>query len=219
VTVHAPARSDGVVATTTIALDDERRVHTVTDPSGAKAEFEYSDVSGSTVPLLTTVVSASQARTRITYQDGGAQQGLTAVQSVATTDPAGHVMGPARLFSLNPAQNQDDHNYTGYPDHLGTTTDELFVSGDPDYFYTTAITTCVVSELPVPETCPGAPLSTLSTYDSQHRLVARTVLAGDGRRQLRGGATRASVVAFKDAAVVQGCEVTARWECTVPAQR
>ena len=49
--------------------------------------------------------------------------------------------------------------------------------------------------------------------------VARTVLAGDDRRQLRRGATRAIVVAFKDAAVVQGCEVTARWECTVPAQR
>jgi hypothetical protein len=49
--------------------------------------------------------------------------------------------------------------------------------------------------------------------------VARTVLAGDDRRQLRRGATRAIVVAFKDAAVVQGCEVTARWECTVPAHR
>ena len=49
--------------------------------------------------------------------------------------------------------------------------------------------------------------------------VARTVLAGDGRRQIRKGAARAIVVAFKDAAVVQGCEVTARWECTVPANR
>jgi hypothetical protein len=30
---------------------------------------------------------------------------------------------------------------------------------------------------------------------------------------------RAIVVAYKDASVVQGCEATARWECTVPAQR
>ncbi len=49
--------------------------------------------------------------------------------------------------------------------------------------------------------------------------VTRAVLADEKRRQLRKGATRAIVIAFKDSAVVQGCEVTARWECTVPAQR
>jgi hypothetical protein len=49
--------------------------------------------------------------------------------------------------------------------------------------------------------------------------ATRAVLANDKRRQLRKGATRAIVVAFKDSAVVQGCEVTARWECTVPAHR
>jgi hypothetical protein len=49
--------------------------------------------------------------------------------------------------------------------------------------------------------------------------AARAVLADDKRRQLRKGATRAITIAFKDAAVVQGCEVTARWECTVPGQR
>lgn len=48
--------------------------------------------------------------------------------------------------------------------------------------------------------------------------VARAVLADDQRRKLRKGATRAIVIAFKDAAVVQGCEVTMRWECTVPGQ-
>ena len=49
--------------------------------------------------------------------------------------------------------------------------------------------------------------------------VARAVLADDERRQLRRGATRAITIAFKDSAVLEGCEVTARWECTVPAQR
>jgi hypothetical protein len=49
--------------------------------------------------------------------------------------------------------------------------------------------------------------------------VARAVLADDERRQLRKGATRAITIAFKDSAVLEGCEVTARWECTVPAQR
>ena len=49
--------------------------------------------------------------------------------------------------------------------------------------------------------------------------VARTVMADDSRRQIRKGATRAIVVALKDAAVVRDCEVTARSECTVPGQR
>lgn len=48
--------------------------------------------------------------------------------------------------------------------------------------------------------------------------VARAVLADDQRRQLKRGATRAIVIAFKDTGVVQGCEVTARWECTIPLQ-
>lgn len=48
--------------------------------------------------------------------------------------------------------------------------------------------------------------------------IARAVLRDDHRRQLRRGATRAIVVAYKDSNVVQGCEATARWECTVPAQ-
>ena len=87
VQVSAPARSDGVVATTTVALDDQRRVTSVTDPSGAMAQFGYAPVSGSSVPLLSSVVSASQAHTRVAYQDFGAQPGLTAVQSVVTTDP------------------------------------------------------------------------------------------------------------------------------------
>jgi hypothetical protein len=49
--------------------------------------------------------------------------------------------------------------------------------------------------------------------------AARTVLAADPRRQLRNGAARAIVVIYEDATVVQGCAVTARWECTVPGQR
>lgn len=48
--------------------------------------------------------------------------------------------------------------------------------------------------------------------------VTRAVLADDSRGKLRKGATRAIVIVFKDSAAVQGCEVTARWECTVPGQ-
>jgi hypothetical protein len=49
--------------------------------------------------------------------------------------------------------------------------------------------------------------------------VARRVFLDDDRRQLRAAAARAVEVAFEDAAVVQGCAVSARWECTVPGQR
>ena len=49
--------------------------------------------------------------------------------------------------------------------------------------------------------------------------VARAVLAEHPRWQLRRGATRAIVVAFRDATVLQGCEVTRRWECIVPMAR
>ena len=181
VEVQAPARSDGVVASTTITLDDERRVMSVKDPAEAMAQFEYSPVAGTDddLELLTTVFSPSQARTHVAYQSFEGQTGLTAVQSVVTTDADGTVMGPARLFSMNPPENVDDHNYTGHPRWSGGTTDGLFVSGDADYFYTTAISSCVVTVVPPPETCPGSPISTVSTYDSQHRLVERTVKAGD----------------------------------------
>ena len=49
--------------------------------------------------------------------------------------------------------------------------------------------------------------------------VTRAVLADHARDKLRKKATRAIVVVFKDSVAVQGCEVTARWECTVPGQR
>ena len=47
--------------------------------------------------------------------------------------------------------------------------------------------------------------------------VARVVLAEHPRAQLRRGATRAIVVALKDATVLNGCDVTRRWECIVPS--
>jgi RHS repeat-associated protein len=178
VVVSAPPRSDGVVARTTITLDATRRVTSVTDPAGAAAHFAYSPVFGSPVELLTSVTSASQARTLITYQSIGYQPGLTAVQAVVTVDASDTVLGPARLFSMDPAQNIARHNYTGYPLYNGGSSDRLFESGDPNYFYTTSMTRCVIRQLPAPATCPGSPISTVSTFDSQHRLVARTVLAG-----------------------------------------
>ena len=116
---------------------------TVEDPSGATASFEYTPVAGSTVELLTTITSTTQAKTHIRYQDGG-PSGLVAVASVATTDASNNVLGPVRMFSLNPAGN-DDHNYTGYPNYSGATTDELFASRNTTYRYTTEISSCVIA--------------------------------------------------------------------------
>ncbi len=177
VTVSAPARSDGVVATTTITLDGEQRVHTVTDPTGATSGFRYGPLPGSTAELLTEVTSAAQARTTVSYAEVPTQPGLIVVHSLLTVDAGGVVVGPARLFSLNPAENTGDHNYTGYPTYNGGETDRLFTSGS-DYTYSTAISSCVVTTPPAPQSCPGAPLTTVSTYDSEHRLVDRTVKAG-----------------------------------------
>ena len=76
VEVQAPARSDGVQATTTITLDDQRRVRSVTDPSNATARFEYAPVAGlDDIELLSTIISASQAHTRIFYQNFDDQTG------------------------------------------------------------------------------------------------------------------------------------------------
>jgi hypothetical protein len=178
--VQAPERSDGVTASTTITLDENRRVSSVTDPSNATAHFEYGPAPGSDeLEFVSRVISASQAQTHVFYQGfGSLQPGLTAVQTVVTTDAEGDVQGPARLFSMNP-EGDDDHNYTGHPRYHGGTSDQLFVSGNADYFYSTELLSCVVPTPEPFESCPGSPLSTVSTYDSQHRLVDRKVMAGD----------------------------------------
>ena len=65
----------------------------VTDSTRAVSSFAYSTVSGSSVPLLTSVVSPSQAHTLITYQEIGYESGLTAVHSVVTVDAVGEGVG------------------------------------------------------------------------------------------------------------------------------
>jgi RHS repeat-associated protein len=198
VVVSAPPRSDGVVAKTTIGLDGNHRVTSVTDPTGAVSSFGYSGVS---LPLLTSVGSPSQAHTLITYQEVNSPPGLTAVHSVVTVDASGKVLGPAQLFSLNPTPpNVDQHNYTGYPTHVGATTDALFESGDRTYFYWTLLASCVVTQPQVPETCPGSPSSTLSEYDSQHRLVSRIVKGLGGVQVQSQSATYLPVTGLGDVA-------------------
>ena len=183
VKVTAPTRSDGLAATTTIDLNDLHDVVSVTDPTGSTARFDYTSVPGVAAPLLATVVSALGAQTRVRYQQIPSVPGLTAVQSVVTTDGSGHVMGPARLFSMNPTGNVAQHNYAGFPDYVGGGSDRLFESGDPTYRYLTALVSCPTTASPPPTQCPGSPTSTISTYDSQHRLVDREIVLGQATVQ------------------------------------
>ena len=158
----SPERSDGVVATTTIAVSSTQGVQSVTDPVGQKLSFSYTSVSGAPKPLLTLITAATGARTAVSYQSPSYQTGLTAVATLRTTDAAGNAVSPVQTFSLDPPGN-NRHNFTGYPNHLPTPAepDALFASGDANYRYTTALTT-------------GA-TTTLATYDALHRMTGRQI--------------------------------------------
>ena len=59
VKVVSPERSDGVMATTTIAVSSTQGVQSVTDPVGHKTTFSYTSVSGAPKPLLTLITAAT----------------------------------------------------------------------------------------------------------------------------------------------------------------
>ena len=87
-------------------------------------------------------------------------------QTLTVTDPLGKLLGPVRTFDLNPSGNTGQHNFAGYPDHLSSTSDALFDSGDPSYRYSTSIS--------------NGRTATISTYDSGHRLVGRKISVTSG---------------------------------------
>lgn len=189
VTVTAPTRADGVTARTVLAWDATRRVTTVTDPNGQALRFSYGDVAGSTVQLLSSVQSPAGGKASISYQQidyspTDAFPPLTAVNRVVTTDTGNRPVSAATFFSMNPELpapgNNAQHNYAGYPTFPagpGATRDPLFTSGSTTYQYSTELRSCVVASATATD-CAGATTSTLSTYDSQHRLVNRRIYAG-----------------------------------------
>ncbi len=169
ITVSAPKRSDGVVAKTTVLLDNNLRVSKVTDPAGSVANFYYTSVSGVAGTYLNVVVGPAGARSQVVYKTISypGTSPLLIGQTLTVTDQLGKQLAPARTFDLNPSGN-NSHNYAGYPNHLSATTDALFDSGDQAYQYSTSIT--------------NGKTTTISTYDSGHRLVGRriTVNASSG---------------------------------------
>ena len=163
-TVATPARSDGVVARTVVQFDNDNRVSTVTDPSGSVAGFAYAPVSDSPFQYLDTVAGPNGAQTNVTYQEikfSSPLLQLFVAQSLQVTDANNNPLTPPRTFTMDPAGTQ--HNYAGYPNHLSTSGDGLYDSGDPNYQYTTEI--------------DNGQTATISTYDSANRLVARDIEA------------------------------------------
>ena len=162
VKVIAPKRSDGVQATTVIALTTASGVASVTDPACNRTSFDYASVSGAAKPLVKLITAATAARTVVTYQTPQYEPTLTAVSTLEITDATGKVLSPVRTFSLDPFPANSRHNFTGYPNHVGTGgEDGLFQSGDPDYTYSTSLAT--------------GSTTTLATYDALHRLTSRTI--------------------------------------------
>lgn len=165
VTVSAPKRSDGITASTVVTFDGQNRVQTVTDPTGASAQFFYSAVPGGTAQYLTSVVGPSLARTTVKYRQiayPGAPP-LIAVDTLDVADADGDQLSPTRTFSMDPPGNLK-HNFAGYPKYANPSRDELFASADRAYEYSTRIS--------------NGQTSTLSTYDAAHRLVSRKISAG-----------------------------------------
>ena len=161
VKVISPRRSDGVVATTTVALTTASGVQSVTDPVGQKTSFGYTSVTGAPKPLLTQVTAPSGAKSVTTYQSPTYEPSLVAVRTQQITDADGNPLSPAQKFSIDPTDSNNRHNFTGYPNHLSTGGgDVLFESGDANYTYNTSLTV--------------GSTTTLSTYDALGRLTSCT---------------------------------------------
>ena len=169
VTVATPTRSDGVVAETLVTFNDDDQIYSVTDPTGGMATFGYTTVSGSsdTTEYLNQVTGPGGAITTVGYTeiDFGTVLSLIIAQTLDLFDAADNKLTATRTFDIDPPENDSDHNYAGYNTYVVPGEDALFASADPDYRYTTKISTDLSA--------------TLSTYDSAHRLVTREIRATD----------------------------------------
>ena len=167
VVITAPTRSDGVKPATTVSFFSDGTVRGVTDPVGNKTSFDYDDVTvdGQTQHLLTSATGPAGATSTVTYavQAYAGAASLVIASTLDVTDAANKALMPEQTFDIDP--NDDQHNYTGFPEYLdqGDGTDQLYEGADPNYTYTTMISTKYAA--------------TLSTYDAGHRLVNRTVQA------------------------------------------
>ena len=168
-TVSSPERSDGKTAQTVVLFGGAGGVSSITDPVGRETNFGYQEVNG--VQLVDLVEGPTGAQTQVSYESYTFPAVGDPVVTVVVADTLSVLasdgvtqLSPERSFDLDPDGNTDQHNYAGNgsgTSYLSASEDLLFASGDPSYTYTTEIST--------------AATSTLSTYDSAHRLIERTV--------------------------------------------
>ena len=168
-TVTSPKRSDGTSPATVVAFDDDGGLQSVTDPVGQVTSFAYETEDA--YQYVTQVTNPAGAQTQVgyteyDYSDNDTSVTLFTAQTLDVLDPDGDKLSPTRTFDIDPATNQNDQNYAGNGGYLSNTSDALFDSGDTSYVYQTEISTDA--------------LSTLSTYDSAHRLTDRQVLSHPG---------------------------------------
>lgn len=171
VIISSPERSDGIQPVTTVTLSDTiagpgtYTVQQIADPVGNQTTFGYGK-SGGPASFVSSVQSATGAKTAISYQVPRYQPSLVAVQTVTVTDGNGNQLSPTQTFNLNPElpapENNSFHNYTGNPVyHPVAGSDPLFASGDTNYTYSTGLTVGTTT--------------TVSTYDALHRLKKRRI--------------------------------------------
>ena len=155
----------------------------MTDPTGSTARFDYTSVPGVAAPLLATVVSALGAQTRVRYQQ------IPSVSGLPGRAVGGHDrrlrprLGPGPAVLHEPHRQRRPAHLAGFPDYVGGGSDRLFESGDPTYRYLAGAGLLPDDRVPPPTQCPGSPTSTISTYDSQHRLVDREIVLGQATVQ------------------------------------
>ena len=123
--------------------------------------------------LLVSATGPAGAHLAVTYaytQDE--PYALSSPRPSRSTTPNGDPIGETRTFDIDPDVPSIDldnfsHNYLGYPNYSTPDpgdpgADQLYESQDENYLYSTMIST------------PSS--ATVSTYDSAHRLVSRSVL-------------------------------------------
>jgi RHS repeat-associated protein len=161
VTITAPVNAEGIAATTTLAFG-AGFLQTVTDPLGQKTSLGYSPVSGLPARLLSSVTSPTGEHTSVTYTQLPYEQGVVEASDVKVTDAAGVQVLAERHFTLNPTDDVNQHNYTGYPLYNSKGTNGLFDSGNFGYQYTTELS--------------DSTSAVESTYNSLHLLMTQKVL-------------------------------------------
>ena len=168
-------RSDGVVATTTIAVSSTQGVQSVTDPVGNKTAFGYTSVSGA--PEAADHARSpppTGARTAVSYQSPAYQPGLTAVATLEGDRRRRQRRSPRCRRSVSTRRAT-----------TGTTSPATPTTSAPRRSRTRC-SPPATPPTPTPPSLTTGTTTTLSTYDALHRLVRRADRGHPGGRAAAG---------------------------------